>query len=1049
MIRSRLGLLTVLVLLLAPAGALAQADPSTGRLSAQAPAGTTSSPTIRLSPAQAPPGATVAVSGQSFPPGATVALYFDDLSTRVGSTSVDRNGSFTQGFTVPGDADPGVHPIIACVPEGSRCVASASSDLRVSEPEPSPSPRSGAPSPSPQPPPPPPPSLVAPPPPSPPPPPPSPPGQVTVPQTPLPPSVPGQIQVSEDPVCCDPPATDQPEEAGLPPSPSPGLPLQIPDEVGEFPDLYIRGIEVTQNVQDLDSRMPLVAGRRTWIRVHPRLLGETDPWAPVDGAILVSRNAGADQLVVYPENGPIGVGGDVDRTDPNAALNFQVAPEWSNWNEPGTVAITALVWSFNPSTLDDREPNPDNNLMVESVFFQEANEPVLHIVPMDDGGGPGPDPTPQLALEGIVQFYSGVLEYHPSTNPEVLFYPDPISPGPEAQPPFGSWILTTSEGRTMPLQRMFWYHASFGIPDSERLLGIFDESIPSGDYGGWAKSSLKSSWSKPLPATAAHEVAHQAGLAHVDCKGTEEAGGALDPTHPNAAPDCSLAPVDESGYFGFTVYRSPFTIYSNDPAHAMAAFPLMSYMDVKWSDPYHWCKLLTFYGVQCSPSNIGVPGIPIPDPPHGSVDCSPEQAGGFQLELCVNDPSAPDYDNITEVPIDSIVLLTPAEPQAWVLLTGVVDRQAGTGAVDQAALVEELPGSLRESTDEFLDSLIGRGGGTNEIRMQDSAGGERSDAAEDAAPAVDYLRVSASGVPVAKVPLQLDTPAGHGIGSASSDPELFMQAVPVTGDIDLIELVVAGADAASLPLSAAPPEVSDVQVSAGENGLEVTWATSDPDGDPVTASVLWSAGAGRWYPVVTATGQTSAAIPADSRLPGGPGTRIKVVANDGIRTAEALSEPFEVPDRPPVAVIAGIDDGAEVGLYDVLELNSLAQDPEDGMLEGDALTWESNRDGLLGTGRSITTRLLSSGRHVVTLTAVDSSGASAQADVSFTVVDTGRPAPRLQGAVPGAEVRLLAAQESGIDWAQAAIAGLVVAAVAGGLGLLQRRRSRRLPKEPE
>lgn len=51
-----------------------------------------------------------------------------------------------------------------------------------------------------------------------------------------------------------------------------------------------------------------------------------------------------------------------------------------------------------------------------------------------------------------------------------------------------------------------------------------------------------------------------------------------------------------------------------------------------------------------------------------------------------------------------------------------------------------------------------------------------------------------------------------------------------------------------------------------------------------------------------------------------------------------------------------------------------ANDPEDGPLTGSALTWRSNRDGLLGTGTSLTRNNLSVGEHLVSFTARDSKG---------------------------------------------------------------------------
>ena len=67
-------------------------------------------------------------------------------------------------------------------------------------------------------------------------------------------------------------------------------------------------------------------------------------------------------------------------------------------------------------------------------------------------------------------------------------------------------------------------------------------------------------------------------------------------------------------------------------------------------------------------------------------------------------------------------------------------------------------------------------------------------------------------------------------------------------------------------------------------------------------------------------------------------------------------------------------------------------DPEDGALSGGSLIWTSSRDGQIGTGSSFTKNDLSVGVHTITLTAVDSQGATAVASITITVV-SGPPLP--------------------------------------------------------
>jgi hypothetical protein len=66
-----------------------------------------------------------------------------------------------------------------------------------------------------------------------------------------------------------------------------------------------------------------------------------------------------------------------------------------------------------------------------------------------------------------------------------------------------------------------------------------------------------------------------------------------------------------------------------------------------------------------------------------------------------------------------------------------------------------------------------------------------------------------------------------------------------------------------------------------------------------------------------------------------------------------------------------------------------AFDLEELGLDDRALTWESDRDGKLGTGSELLTRTLSVGEHRITLRARDGSGAEGTATITITIGDGG------------------------------------------------------------
>ena len=137
-----------------------------------------------------------------------------------------------------------------------------------------------------------------------------------------------------------------------------------------FKDLFVRSIEVTQGVQNLANEMPLVAYRKTWVRVHPNVVGG-EQVGEVNAALLLQKS-GMPDTVINPVNSGIVAGG-VDRTDPNAALNFELDGEWLT----GQVTFTASVWTVDPVTITS-EPNADNNTMQRTPAVPRDRGAVSH-----------------------------------------------------------------------------------------------------------------------------------------------------------------------------------------------------------------------------------------------------------------------------------------------------------------------------------------------------------------------------------------------------------------------------------------------------------------------------------------------------------------------------------------------------------------------------------------------------------------------------------------------------------------------------------------------
>jgi hypothetical protein len=191
------------------------------------------------------------------------------------------------------------------------------------------------------------------------------------------------------------------------------------------------------------------------------------------------------------------------------------------------------------------------------------------------------------------------------------------------------------------------------------------------------------------------------------------------------------------------------------------------------------------------------------------------------------------------------------------------------------------------------------------------------------------------------------------------------------------------------------PTVRVLSPNGGESlGKEtsILWDASDPDGDPLSYSVFYNDGVNStWWPI--AAGVTTTSIKVDTLLwPGSSQGRVKVRVTDGVNTAEGVSDrAFTVQRKSPLVAIINAEERQEIGTEAHGRLVGIAYDPEDGLLPEASLVWTSDRDGMIGKGNRVELKSLSPGTHTLTLTATDSQGQKATAQVTNLVR---RPASR-------------------------------------------------------
>jgi hypothetical protein len=232
----------------------------------------------------------------------------------------------------------------------------------------------------------------------------------------------------------------------------------------------------------------------------------------------------------------------------------------------------------------------------------------------------------------------------------------------------------------------------------------------------------------------------------------------------------------------------------------------------------------------------------------------------------------------------------------------------------------------------------------------------------------------------------------------------FLAVVPVfpSAPVDRVDVVnpATSADGPAVQLlrSSNAPQIeftspSETTLNAAE--LTVAWNGFDADADDLRYTLRYSPNGENMVPLLTSDTATEYTVDL-SELPGlvdGVGY-FELFASDGLNTTviktaplSSGSEKLGLGSNPPRVDVLTPDSGTSFLKGAAVILHSSGWDLEDKAINGTALTWSSNLDGPLGTGRLFAVTNLSVGEHVITVTATDSSLLMATADTLITIVD--------------------------------------------------------------
>jgi hypothetical protein len=219
----------------------------------------------------------------------------------------------------------------------------------------------------------------------------------------------------------------------------------------------------------------------------------------------------------------------------------------------------------------------------------------------------------------------------------------------------------------------------------------------------------------------------------------------------------------------------------------------------------------------------------------------------------------------------------------------------------------------------------------------------------------------------------------------------FFEVVPFAPTARRIVIKYAGTTIAIREVSANAPTVQLLSPNGGENwsasgDYQITWTGSDADGDALSYTLHYSLDNGAtWNTIVSNINDTTYSINA-ALLAGSEQALIRVVVSDGLNTASDTSNgTFTVASKPPEVFILTPQANQIFPVGDLVELDGLATDMEDGPLDDTSLVWTSDQQGTIGNGAHISTSSLLPGYHKISLTATDSDGQSASTNVEIFV----------------------------------------------------------------
>lgn len=646
------------------------------------------------------------------------------------------------------------------------------------------------------------------------------------------------------------------------PSPTPSEP-PLPQV-----DLDVPYIELTQSIQSLANDIPIIAGKKAYVRIYVQTDGAVvkDVQGHLEGERDGVPLSPAQVPCVNTISADHSTSLETRRGSLNHSLYCLVPQDWLNTT--GTLDITGRVHS---ASIHDPDPSNNWSHVIKNV---EASPPLhIQVVQVRDGwpwDAKGPSPSDYYKMHLVTERMYPVskVTMHPAKN----------------------WVWWSGDELTI-----VWI-AGVDLLDRDPGPNTVHVGVVRNNnltkWGGMG-SPFGHTWVVVRPDywdgfgnTTAHEIGHGFGMFHVkNCN----AGW---PWEAYPYPVMWLSAGDPDDHYGIDTGYSPPDLYP-----PRLSRDLMGYCHPRWASPYTYKKLRTTLRAGA--------GLPLQQSELLSLGPQPRQ-------------------------------FKPDQDTEYLLMVGQLYTE--TGAITLTPMMRLMGADLDPEAE--LNPA-----GPYTVQLLDAG---------------DNLLGQEFFGPLT--------------GNHQEEGALLKLLVPyVTGTARIAILDPSETEIFSCPVSANPPQVAlDPVTGPVTEAFTAAWTASDPDGDPISATLLFSAdGGGTWDPVVWGTSGSQAELDP-SLWPGTGQGMLRVLVTDGVNTGEDVVGPFEVAAKAPLVFVGAPDDGAVLPPAVPVFFTAVGYDAEDGPLGDEAYTWTSNRDGNLGTGEEILVESLSPGWHEIIVTATDS-----------------------------------------------------------------------------